>query len=777
MRSDLRAPVLGAMAWAAALATFLLPGWLVGALLVAGASVVARRHRRGRPVASEVAWLLAAAGVAASVALHVGSVATTPMERLAEQRASVRGVLVVHSDPVLERGRYAEYVRFRASVREVSGRGGHYRLRAPVLVIADPDWAGVRLGARVRVSGQLDRADGPDLAAVLTTRGSPVVIDEPGPVFRAVDEVRQGIRDAVRPQPANPRALVPALVDGDDGRMADDVQADFRTSGLTHLLAVSGTNLTLIVGFLLILARWVGVRARGLVVVGVLGVVGFVLLARTEPSVLRAAVMGSVALIGMGVHGRERGTRALGLAVLVLLLVDPWLAQSLGFALSVAATAGILLFAPPWRDAMARWLPLWVAEAISVPLAAQLACTPLVAAISGQVSLVAVGANLVVAWAVGPATVLGLFGGLLTLVWRPLGEVVAAPAGWCAAWIIAVARTSADLPVAALAWSTGWVSIGLLTLACAVTALALGETLARRGLVMGFSSVLVVVMLVPVPTLGWPPPGWVMVACDIGQGDGLVLNAGHGSAVVVDTGPDPGLMDACLDRLGVHAVPVVVISHFHADHVDGLEGVLDGRRVGRIETSPVPDPDGGARHVWSAARRAGVPVRVAAYAETTTVGPLRWQVLGPSRSTYPDSDSPPNDASVVMLVEVRGIRLLLMGDQERPSQADLARTTTELRADVLKVAHHGSSKQDERLVEALGARLAVVSAGVDNGYGHPAPSTLRLLERAGMLVRRTDREGDVAVVVDDRGRLRSATRMPRVRPVPGGGGEGAVGRP
>jgi competence protein ComEC len=142
-------------------------------------------------------------------------------------------------------------------------------------------------------------------------------------------------------------------------------------------------------------------------------------------------------------------------------------------------------------------------------------------------------------------------------------------------------------------------------------------------------------------------------------------------------------------------------------------------------------------------------------------------VLGPVRASYPDSDSPPNDASVVLLVEVRGARLLLMGDEERPSQADLRRTTTGLRADVLKVAHHGSSKQDLDLVGSVGARLAVISVGVANDYGHPAPSTLALLHDAGMQVRRTDLDGDVAVVVDPSGRLSSATRMPRVRPVPG----------
>ena len=758
MSADLRAPVLGAAAWAAALVALGAPVWTTGSLVLAAAGLVEVRRRRGLAVGTLVGWLVAAAAVAASAVLHVESVSTTPVQQLAEQRASVQALLVVRSDPVAGRARHARYVHFRATLLEVSGRGRHARLRAPVVVIADTSWAGVRLDAKLRVSGRLDRAADSDLAAVLIARGPPEVVAPPGAVLAAADRVRAGIREAVATQGAGPRALVPALVDGDDGNLGDDVEADFRTAGLTHLLAVSGTNLTLIVGFVLILARWSGVRARGLVVVGVLGVVGFVLLARTEPSVLRAAVMGSVALVGMGVRGRERGLRALGVAVLALLLVDPWLARSLGFALSVCATSGILVFGPPWRDALRRWLPLWAAEAVAVPLAAQLACTPLVAAISGQVSLVAVGANLAVAWAVGPATVLGLLGGLLALAWAPLGHLVAAPAAWCAAWIIAVARASADLPVAALGWDPGWLSIGLLTAACAVAAMVIEVVLARRALVLGFSGVLLVVLLVPLPTPGWPPPGWVMVACDIGQGDGLVLNLGQHSAVVVDAGPDPHLMDACLDRLGIRAVPIVVITHFHADHVDGLGGVLDGRRVGRIETSPLPDPAGGARLVQSLARRAGVPVWTVAYGETTDVGPVRWQVLGPVHPEYADSESPPNDASVVMLVEVRGVRLLLMGDEERPSQADLRRTTTDLRADVLKVAHHGSSKQDEQLVEELGARLAVISVGLDNDYGHPAVSTLRLLEHAGIQVRRTDLDGDVAVVVDGHGRLRSATR-------------------
>ncbi len=416
--------------------------------------------------------------------------------------------------------------------------------------------------------------------------------------------------------------------------MPAELVSDFQASGLTHLLAVSGTNLTLVVGFLLVVARWAGVRARGLVVVGVLGVAGFVLLARTEPSVVRAAAMGSVALIGMGSNGRERGVRALGVAVLVLLLFDPWLALSLGFVLSALATAGILFLAPPWRDALATWMPRWLAEAVAVPLAAQLACTPVVAAISGQVSLVAVAANMAVAPVVGPATVLGLTGGLVVLVVEPLGVLLGRCAGWCAWWITTVAAHSADLPTAAVGWSSTAASVAALSLLCVGVAWLMPGLLGHRRWTVPVTLLMTLVVVRPLPTPGWPPQGWVLVACDVGQGDGLVLNAGSGLAVVVDVGPDPEAMDRCLDRLEVTRLAVVVLTHFHDDHVAGLPAVLAERPPSEVLVTSFADPPDNADAVtsWATGRRGpgpdarlrrGTPDRPAHVAGGRPLGPVR----------------------------------------------------------------------------------------------------------------------------------------------------------
>jgi competence protein ComEC len=754
---DLRAALLGLSAWAGGLAAFHLPGRVALVLLGAGVLALALRLRTGRTVLTGVVCLVAATAVGGAAVARVEAVRTSAVAVLGQQRAAVTVTGRVVSDPVTRSGRFGGYTLTRLSVTEVVGRGLRHQTGVPVLVIGDEGWAGVALGSRVSVTGRLAPADGPDLAAVLSTGRDPRVLSIPSELFAAADGIRAGIRSSVAGAPPDARALVPALVVGDDGLMSPRVVADFATCGLTHLAAVSGTNLTLVVGFLLIVARRLGVRARGLVVVGVLGVFGFVLLARPEPSVLRAAAMGSVALLGLGSRGRDQGVRALGVAVLVLLLLDPWLVLSAGFLLSSLATAGILLLGPPFRDALQSWLPRWAAEALAVPFAAQLACTPVVAAISGQVSLVAVVANLAVAVVVGPATVLGLVGGIMMLVLPTLGRGCGWAAGLCGSWIIAVATHLARLPTAAVGWSTGVVSLAALVLTCLVVGLAAPRVFRQARWSIAVSAVLVVVMLRPLPSPGWPPDGWVLVACDVGQGDGLVLNAGKARAVVVDTGPDPDAMDRCLRRLEVRTLPVVVLTHFHADHIDGLPAVLRGRRAGEIDVTATQDPASGARQVHQWATAARVPVRVPAYGEVRRVGALTWQVVAPVRATDKapsegEEGSVANNASLVLLVEVGGVRLLLSGDVEPEAQEALARSLPGLHVDVLKVPHHGSRYQDPALLTGLGARLAIVSVGLDNDYGHPAPSTLRLLRGAGMKVERTDEDGDVAVTVRD-GRL------------------------
>ncbi|MGW5191368.1 ComEC/Rec2 family competence protein [Kribbella sp. NPDC004138] len=713
--------------------------------------------------------LVVVAGLGIAAALQSATLRAGPVRELAAGSAPVNVRLKIEGDPSLREStttRRPPYVVVKATIEEIRARSidpgsatmSTVRVRTPVLVVGTAKWQHVRYGQHVDATGRLEEVDGgAGVAAMFSTRSPPRVVDEPVWWLRAAEKVRAGLRDAVAGQQDDVRGLVPALVMGDVSGVSTELNADFRTTGLTHLSAVSGTNLTLLLAFVLPLARLIGGRARALTAVGLMTVVAFVILARPQPSVLRAAAMGLIALAAMaGGGGRRRAVRTLSAAVIGLLLLDTSLARSAGFALSVLATAGIVLLGPIWRDALAQWLPRWLAEAISCPLAAQLACTPIVAWLSGEVSLVAVGANLLAGPAVGPATILGFTAAGVALVSTEAAEIVGWLAGWPARWIILIAREGAELPGAANAWPATVVGVAVLTLLCLALILGLHRILARPIAMILAVVVLAVVVLRPVGRLGWPPNDWLFVACDVGQGDGLVLRAGDGTAVVVDTGPDPAAMDRCLKDLDVQHIPVVVLSHFHADHVGGLAGVLSGRQVDEIEVSPYFSPHAEYDRVVALAAQHGIALRTVAFHEQRAVGRLRWTTLWPAKvpalpapgtssATPTDEGSPENNASIAMMVELAGLRILLTGDLEPESQRAVLATGADLRADVLKVPHHGSAHQDPNFIAAANARLALISAGRDNDYGHPAPRTLDLLSHAATRTATTNTSGPLVV--------------------------------
>jgi competence protein ComEC len=273
---------------------------------------------------------------------------------------------------------------------------------------------------------------------------------------------------------------------------------------------------------------------------------------------------------------------------------------------------------------------------------------------------------------------------------------------------------------------------------------------------------LVVLLAVRPIAKAWPPPNWLMVVCDVGQGDGMVLAAGPGRGIVVDTGPDPVVMDRCLRRLDVQDVPLLLLTHPHADHVDGLPGVLRNRHVGAAIVSPERVGVQQANRVATTLAQHHIP-------EWTPPPGSRWQ-LGPSELTIlaPDpahaeitgqgEGSMTNNASVVARVRWRAGSALLSGDIETEAQNDLLRRLAP-RADVFKVPHHGSQRLDPAFFASVGARAALISVGADNDYGHPALSTIGLLRRLGARVYRTDESGDLAVI-DQGGRLAVVARGP-----------------
>lgn len=765
--ADLRLAPAAAGAWAAGFVAPVLSAnsrwWVVGGLAVLGLAVLGLAGLRARPggagsrrperVVAVALGLLVTAAVAAVATIGLDRSATGPVPALATERAVADVELRITGDARAARAAVAipgapPMLVLPAVVERIRARGEYWSIGTPVVVLATaPGWADLLPSTRVQVIGRF----GPSTriareVAVLQVTEPPSTVGEPDLVQRLAGDVRAGLRSAVAGLAPDPRGLVPGVVVGDERLMPPDLVTDAETSGLTHLTAVSGANITILLAVVLSTARWLGARAYAIPALGLLAIVGFVVLARPQPSVLRAAVMGAAVVVGLGVGARRRRLAPVLVAVVALLLVDPWLARSYGFALSVLASTAIVVLVPGWtaRWSARSWIPAPVAAALAVPLAASLACAPVVVLLSGEVSLVAVLANVLAAPAVAPATVLGVLVAAVAVVWPAAARVLAEVAGLPAGWIGGVARWCADLPYASVPWPGD--ARGALTLAVVTL---VGALVARRVLASPPLAALVVVPLVAVGVTqvvapGWPSAGWRLVVCDVGQGDALVLAAGGGSAVVVDAGPDPAAIDDCLDDLGVEHVALVIVTHDHVDHVGGLAGVGLDRDVGAVATSAIGLAELPARPAPTE------PVAVGA-GDVLEVGRLRLSVLWPppepaSLSRLDPQESLANNASVVVLVEdADGLRLLLTGDLEPSAQRALVASGADLRADVVKVAHHGSAYQDPAFLRSTGARLAIVSAGTDNPYGHPSVTTLDALRSTGAQIRRTDQVGDIAV--------------------------------
>ncbi|WP_433859892.1 ComEC/Rec2 family competence protein [Streptomyces kronopolitis] len=754
------------------------------------------------------------------------------MPAVAEQFGQVTAELEVTGDPRLTRPKVRGSQRtppvlvFTAeAVRVTATDGAVTAVRTPVLVVvqqrggggkggggasneSDPAhrdtardslrsaWRGLLPSTRIRVRAGAapPLSPGDQVGAVLrvTADAPPAEVGAPTALERLAGSLRAGLREATDTLSPDARALLPGLVVGDTSRVPPDLDDAFRATDLTHLLAVSGSNLTIVLALLIGpphlatraerrgLAPRLGLSLRGTAVLGGAIALAFVVVCRPDPSVLRAAVCGLITLLAIGTGRRRSLLPALAAAVLLLVLYDPWLARSYGFLLSVLATGALLLLAPRWSAALQRRrVPPRFAEVIAAAAAAQAVCAPVVAVLAARVGLVAVPCNLLAELAVGPATVLGFAALAAAPVALPVARALAWCAGWPVEWIAGVARTGAGLPGAEFAWPGGWTG-GLMLAVVLVILVAVGRRLLRRPWLCALCALaLLLVVCRPAPftrvITGWPPPGWRAVVCDVGQGDGLVLAAGDGTALVVDTGPEPRAIDRCLTDLGVRRIPLLVLTHFHADHVDGLPGALRGRSVGAIETTTLDDPPGQSQFVRRTAAAAGVPLVRAATGERRRLGPLTWEVLwppappdlpGPRGPGVPGSpDAPPgqapgptgrddsgaldgpNDASVTLLVHTHGLTILLLGDLEPPAQRALWEAHPELGAvDVLKVAHHGSAYQDPPLIHRLAPRLALISCGTGNPYGHPAPGTLTALRAQGVRVLRTDTDGAIAVL-------------------------------
>jgi len=667
------------------------------------------------------------------MSIRQASLAHSQISRFFMQSATITAEVV--TDPSkTSTGNYS----FIARAVLVNNSSIHYKLRVPIRVMTSKQSVTTLLpGQRFSAQGRIVASKEARVAALVVIKDDIEIQTQPSRWASALGAIRLGLRSLSGD--GNAGALIPGMVLGDTSKQSVEFKNSMRRSGLTHLVAVSGANFALVSAFVLWMMQFLFARMKFRLSATAISLIAFIALVRPSPSVLRAAAMAAVLLVAQGTKKGRDSLPALGFAMAAVVVVDPWQARDAGFALSVLATAGLLLFAPVLIEKLSIHLPGKLAQALAPPIAATVFCSPIIVALSGYLAPMSVIANLLAAPFVAPITIVGfiaaLFSPFAPLISTVLIWFIRFPAGA----IALIAHWASSFPVLTL--QSG--KIGFLIIA----SFTLGSWLLKKW----FKHIIVftLVILISITWLQrWPGGDWQVANCDIGQGDSMVINLGNHQGIVIDVGPDPVAEDRCLKALGIKEIPLLILSHFHADHVAGLTGAIKNRAVGQVWVSVNSAPLVESAMAQSAL--SGVEMIKAVRGMSARVGPLTIRVLWPTLSAtsfeeMPGDGSQINNSSIAILITSDAFSLFAGGDLEPPVQEILVKDVGPV--DIYKVCHHGSRYQDLAFMSALHPRISIISVGAGNTYGHPAVQTLQSLARLGSEVLRTDIDGAIAVQV------------------------------
>jgi competence protein ComEC len=714
---------------------------LLAALVAVVVSIVLDDRRR-----------LAALGVAVAVAgLWWGSMRLDALDRsvLAPQIGEVGRALVEITGPTR---RTPFQLRVPARIHAFRGRA----LRETVLLelpLGRAPPQGAVIESVVELRAPRGPQDGFDERALLRRRGVHVVargrswrlVGRRGGLAGLADRARRRLAASIAPGlTGERRAVLAGLVLGEEEGLSEELRDRFRSSGLYHLLAVSGQNVAFVAGGVLLVAWMLGI-SRLIAEVAALAAIGvYVIAVGWQPSVVRAGVAGALAsLAWLASRPRDRWYFLL-LGAAVLMAWNPYSLLEPGFQLSFAAVGAIFVAVPRLEGVLEGYpVPRALVGVVAVSAACGLATAPILLAQFGSVPVYSVVSNALAAPAVPPCFGLALLTALLDQVLPPAALAAAWANGWLAAYIAACARLIGGLPGAQV--SSG-LALGLAAAACLILFAAARLPAWRRpglAVVVGVGVIILAgwkLQSAPAPAA---PNGFRLTVLDVGQGDSILLQVREG-AVLVDEGPPEAEVDDQLRDLGIRRLALLVLTHPQRDHVGGAAEVIDHLKVDRILDPKIPYDSPDERAAMAAAREREVPVVQSRAGTVFRLGRLHLQVLWPEGTGGGEGD--PNLRATVILATYGKVDALLTADAESEVTLPLNPPPVE----ILKVAHHGSADEGlQRLLDLTGPDVAIISCGQNNDYGHPAPSTVATLDAAPQLeLFRTDRDGRVVVETD-----------------------------
>lgn len=552
-------------------------------------------------------------------------------------------------------------------------------------------------------------------------------------------------------------AFLKGVILGYRAELAEDLKSAFLATGTVHILAVSGGNVALIALVALVIAGLARLRRRLAFAAAVVAVLFYAWVTGSSPSVVRASIMAIVVLTA-GVTGRRADVfQSLGVAAVLLLVLDPRALFDVGFQLSFLSVLAIVIGSPllePWLNRLPEEfrdhdVVRAVVQLLAVSAAAQVGTLPLTMSIFGQVSLVSVVANLAVVPLSGVALVLGVIELLVMPFSSWAASVYAGVNDLVMDLLLGIVRVGAAVPMAAVESfrPDGWTMAALYASLGAIA----GKSLPGLRRCMLISACVLGVVAVWRPVVAGGRPLAEVISLDVGQGDAHLIRTAGGANVLIDTGPSDFSADRTimplLDRFGVDMLDDVVITHGHRDHAGGLSRLLAHLPV---RTLTLSDSAAARPEVHHLARSKSVRVRIVRKGDQISVDPsVRLYVLHPAAGPVGRSA---NDRSVVIRLLAGETSMLLTGDLEEDGEdAVVQRYGDFVRSDVLKVAHHGSNTgTTPRWLDRVRPERAVISVGRGNSFGHPAPERLSLFHERRVVVTMTMEEGAAWLTTDGR---------------------------
>lgn len=662
----------------------------------------------------------------AIIQIHLLALDNHALNELNGQRVKAFGVLT--TDPNLTRPTVvgSKSIPSRATfvmrLEEVTDANFQHKFRIPIRVILDGAvLAALNPGDLISIEGRLSRSRERKVAGVLYAESKSLKILSEPLLRNKLEVFRVELRERVSKFNNESASLIPGMVIGDTSLQSTELSQLMRNAGLAHLTAVSGANFAIVGTFVFSLLSYFFPSRRPRILVTVVCLFLFVLLVRPTPSVLRAALMTGSYLLAKFL-GQENQTRnALATAILILLVLNPLQGFEPGFILSVLGTAGLIYLAPRISSRLPG--PAGIRDLVAIPLSATIFCAPYLMYLVGTMNFGTILINVAVAPVVGFITILGFLATILAIPLPVIAESLIYLADIACKWIVFVANWSEKFPDIS---SSPFLILLLITFMGAFR-------IRRRGI-----SILVLLPLLALSSysaLTFPGKNWVLGQCDVGQGDALLLRVGDNEGILFDAGPDPRLLEDCLAKFRIKYLPLVVLSHEHADHYNGISAVrLDD--IGEIWLN----------HPFENLGEFASKAKVVGAGYSALVGDAELKVIWPRNGdeifeSISGDGSLENNRSLVIRVELSGIQILVTGDIEPGAQEELLRKNDLSEIDILKVPHHGSKHQVMNLFSF--AKQFLISVG-PNSYGHPDAVLVQELESIGK-VERTDNFGSVAI--------------------------------